>query len=157
MVFIAILVDSLQLARKMLNGREAGASRSANRRISTRGDQQLPGRYSFSGMVQNIDILDYIQFLMISGIRTILELRLLRGPTSRLFIGDGRILHAESGQLDGEEAFYRCLQAEGGIFIHVPWNEPGTRTIEASGEFLLLQAARRRDDRLSGAAHNEPI
>jgi hypothetical protein len=120
-------------------------------------NQQLPGRYSFSGMIQNIDILDYIQFLMISGIRTILELRLRQGPTSRLFIDDGRILHAESGELDGEEAFYRCLQADGGIFIHVPWSEPGTRTIEASWEFLLLQAARKRDERLSGAAHEVSI
>jgi hypothetical protein len=120
-------------------------------------NQQSPGRHFFSGMVQNIDILDYIQFLMTSGTKTILELRLRRGPKSRLFIDDGRILHAESGELFGEEAFYRCLQSEGGIFTHIPWSEPETRTIEASGEFLLLQAARRRDERLSGAAHDERI
>jgi|GEM_PF-5883742 len=120
-------------------------------------NRQLRERYFFSGMVQNIDILDYVQFLMMSGIRTILELRLRRGPRSRLFIDDGRILHAVSGELDGEEAFYRCLQSEGGIFTHIPWSEPGTRTIEASGEFLLLQAARRRDERLSRAAHDEPV
>lgn len=120
-------------------------------------NQQSAGRYFFSGMVQNIDILDYIQFLMMSGIRTILELRLRRGPTSRLFIDDGRILHAVSGELDGEEALYRCLQSEGGIFTHIPWSEPETRTIEAPGQFLLLQAARRRDERLSGAARDERI
>ena len=119
-------------------------------------NRQSRGRCFFSGMVQNIDILDYIQFLMMSGIRTILELRLLRGPKSRLFIDAGQILHAESGELDGEDAFYRRLQSDGGIFTHIPWSEPGTRTIEVSGEFLLLQAARRRDEKLSAAAHEEP-
>jgi hypothetical protein len=120
-------------------------------------NRQSAGRYFFSGMVQNIDILDYIQFLMMSGIKTVLELRLLRGPLSILFIGDGRVLHAESGELTGEDAFYRCLQSDGGIFTHVQWTEPRERTIEAPGEFLLLQAARRRDERLSEDTHNQPI
>jgi hypothetical protein len=118
---------------------------------------QSAGRHFFSGMVQNIDILDYIQFLMMSGITTILELRLRKGPTSRLYIDGGQILHAVSGELDGEEAFYRCIQSDGGIFTHIPWSEPGERTIEAPAEFLLLQAVRRRDERFSAASYDEPI
>lgn len=109
----------------------------------------MKARYSFSGMIHNIDILEYVQFLIMIGARTILELRLRRGPTSKLFIDQGRILHAISGELDGEDAFYRCVQSEGGVFTHFPWAEPQMRTIEASGDFLLLEAARRRDEKLA--------
>jgi hypothetical protein len=130
---------------------------SSSSNILDERNQQSAGRHFFSGMVQNIDILDYIQFLMMIGSRTILELRLRQGPTSRLFIDNGRILHAVSGELDGEEAFYRCIQSDGGIFTHIPWSEPGERTIEAPGDFLLVQAALRRDERLFGHAHDEPI
>jgi len=106
-------------------------------------------RHSFSGMIYNIDILEYIQFLIMIEARTILELRLRRGPKSQLFIDHGQILHAICGNLDGEDAFYRCIQSEGAIFTHFPWAEPAMRTIEASGDFLLHEAARRRDERLS--------
>ena len=41
----------------------------------------MKGRHSFSGMIYNIDILEYIQFLIMIEARTILELRLRRGPT----------------------------------------------------------------------------
>ncbi len=100
-------------------------------------------------MIHNIDILEYLQFLIMIGARTVLELRLRRGPKSKLFIDHGRILHAICGDLDGEAAFYRCVQSDGGVFTHFPWAEPAMRTIEASGDFLLLEAARRRDKKLS--------
>ncbi len=103
---------------------------------------------SFSGMIHNIDILEYIQFLIMTGARTILQLRLRRGPTSRLFIDHGQILHATSGELDGEDAFYNLVQSEGGVFTHLPWNEPAARTINQPSDFLLLEAARRRDEKL---------
>jgi hypothetical protein len=109
----------------------------------------MKGRNDFSGMIHNIDILEYVQFLIMIGARTILELQLRRGPKSKLFIDHGHILHAVSGDLDGEDAFYRCVQSEGGVFMHFPWTEPVMRTIEASGDFLLFEAARRRDERLS--------
>ena len=107
-------------------------------------------RYLFSGMVKDIDILDYLHFLLTSTSKTVLEVQLEEGSISRLFIDKGRILHATSGHLEGEEAFYCCTQSTGGVFTHLPWEEPEERTIRRSGDFLLLEAARRRDERSAG-------
>jgi hypothetical protein len=50
------------------------------------------------------------------------------------------------GDLEGEEALYRCLGFSGGSFSSLPWREPERVTINKPGELLLLEAARRRDE-----------
>jgi len=113
------------------------------------GKRRLPGRknrYLYSGKVEGIDILDYIQFMLIEGMRAVLEVRPRDGMPCSLFIDEGKVLHAVSEEMEGEEALYRCIQSKGGKFAHLAWRAPEKTTIKKDGMQLLLEAARRRDE-----------
>ena len=103
-------------------------------------------RFMFSGRVECVDILDYIQFVLMDGRRAVMEVESMNGSQCRLYIDGGQVLHAQSGDLEGEEAFYQCIQYQGGEFSHLPWTEPERISIEQRGTFLLLEAARKRDE-----------
>jgi hypothetical protein len=102
--------------------------------------------YSFSGSVENVDLLDYLQWMLIDCRQTVLEVRSSDQRTFRLFINAGKVAHATNGELEGEEAFYQCIQLNGGEFVHLDWTEPEKTTIEKNGTALLFEAARRRDE-----------
>ncbi len=63
-----------------------------------------------------------------------------------MFLSDGLVVHAECGILQGEQALYRCLRFKEGTFKHLPWEEPEQVTINKPGEFLLMEAVRKRDE-----------
>jgi hypothetical protein len=102
--------------------------------------------YSFSGRIEDIDILDYIQFLLTEGGRALLEVTPKDGRPCMLFVDCGEVLHAVNGSLEGEEAFYHCMQFKGGEFAQHPWVEPRQVTVGRPGMSLLVEAARRRDE-----------
>ena len=64
----------------------------------------------------------------------------------QIFIKDGAIIHAEYGQLQGEIALYGLLGLSGGEFRLLAYTEPSRRTISDQYEFLLMEAARLRDE-----------
>jgi len=96
--------------------------------------------------VEGVDILDYIQWMLIECRQTVLEIRPLNGMPYRLFLDDGKVLHAKCMEMEGEEAFYRCVRSARGEFAHLPWSAPEKITIEKAGMQLLFEAARRRDE-----------
>ncbi|MFC1834956.1 response regulator [Thermodesulfobacteriota bacterium] len=100
----------------------------------------------FSGKVAGVDILEYLQFMLLTGKKTILEVRSQGGYACKLFLNDGNVVHADDGKLEGEDAFYKCLSAEGGTFSNLAWSDPGKTTIAKPGEMLLFEAARKRDE-----------
>jgi len=104
----------------------------------------------FWGTVDGVDILEVVQLLLLNGRKVLLSLQSSQGPNSLLHLRDGRIVHASHGELDGVEAFYASMNLIGGEFRTLPWSEPPQETIDAPSEFLLLEAARRRDDPGSG-------
>jgi hypothetical protein len=71
----------------------------------------------------------------------------------RIYIEDGNIIHAAGANLTGEPALQRLLALPGGSFELVPFEQPPERTIEGQWEFLLMEAARVRDE---GAAQAAP-
>jgi hypothetical protein len=97
-------------------------------------------------MVEGIDILDYVQWVLLDGRTTILEIRYPEATSCRLYFKEGQILHAVMGRQEGEEAFYLCVMCPSGIFSHFPWSDPEKRTIEKPGTQILFEAARRRDE-----------
>jgi len=105
---------------------------------------------SFSGSVEGIDIIEYLQFIMLSGKKMILEVTSNGSGCGTVYLSNGRVLHATCGDLDGEEAVYRCLGFRGGKFSHLPWRDPKKVTIDKPGEFLLVEAARKRDEQVGG-------
>ena len=64
----------------------------------------------------------------------------------QIYVCDGEIIHAESGQLQGEMALYGLLGLTGGEFSLQPFTEPPRRTVSGQYEFLLMEAARLRDE-----------
>lgn len=100
----------------------------------------------FSGIIDQIDILDYVQLLMLTGRQIVVEILCRNGQRARLFMSDGQVCHAQCGDLEGEEAFYRCVGFTGGSFVNLPWSEPEKTTVTKPGDYLLMEAARRRDE-----------
>src|SRR5207237_578408 len=77
----------------------------------------------------------------------VLDLEVFTGKVrGRVFVCDGDIVHAESGNLQGEVALYGLLGLRGGEFNLRPFSEPPTRTISGHYEFLLMEAARLVDE-----------
>jgi ActR/RegA family two-component response regulator len=107
-------------------------------------------RSSFSGTVEGVDIIEYVQFVMLGGRKTVLEVTSSLGTRGRLFLADGNIIHADCGVLQGEPALYRCLCFKEGNFSHEAWEDPESVTINKPGEFLLMEAIRKRDEAWAG-------
>lgn len=105
-----------------------------------------PARSSFTGTVEEVDIIEYLQFLILGGRKTVLEITSSIGTAGRLYLADGTVMHAECGVLRGEQALYRCLCFKDGTFAHLPWTEPEQVTIGKPGDFLILEAVRKRDE-----------
>jgi ActR/RegA family two-component response regulator len=101
---------------------------------------------AFAGSIDQIDILDYLQLMILTGRQVVLDVRATDGRHGVVFIYNGEIIHAISDDLEGEEALYRCLGFEGGTFSNLPWRDPEAVTIRKPGDFLLMEAARKRDE-----------
>jgi hypothetical protein len=68
------------------------------------------------------------------------------GAKGFVFVDKGKISHAICEDLQGESALYKCMTFEAGSFSSQPWQGPKTVTIDKPGQFLLIEAARKRDD-----------
>ncbi len=68
------------------------------------------------------------------------------GGVGQIYLAEGAIVHARIGDRAGEEAFHFLLGLRGGEFRVESFREPEQRTIDAPWEFLLMEAARKRDE-----------
>lgn len=106
----------------------------------------------FTGMLRRVGLQDILQLECLARSSVVLEVR--AGENRGLiFVKDGQIIHAEVGEQEGEMAFNRLLALGGGEFEMRPWTEPPRSSISGSWEFLLMEAARARDEQ--GAS--EPV
>lgn len=108
--------------------------------------QKATGHSSFSGRIEGIDLLEYLQLLILNGRKLVLEINPREGSKGMIFVTKGEICHAECGNVEGEEALYKCLTFKGGSFSSHAWRDPEKVTIKRPAQFLLIQAARRRDE-----------
>jgi CheY-like chemotaxis protein len=106
---------------------------------------------AFSGNIDKIDILDYLQLMMLTQRQVVLEVASRDGGNGLIFIDRGEVKHATCESLEGEEALFKCLCFEGGSFLNLPWTEPDKITIKKPGDFLLMEASRKRDEAREGA------
>jgi Domain of unknown function (DUF4388) len=152
-VFRKLLTAGL-ISQRELNARRIGYEETVDLSglftVQEEGSGLIPQKkkteYSYSGMVEGIDILDYIQWILLDRRQTILEIRLPNRTSCKVYLKEGQILHAINGELEGEEALYSSMMFPSGKFVHLGWTEPDRKTIEKPGTQLLLEAARRRDE-----------
>jgi CheY-like chemotaxis protein len=107
------------------------------------------GRYQpqegFRGVLRRVGLQDVLQMECLSRNSATLEIttKELRGL---IYILEGQIVHAEAGDRSGTEAFNFLMGLTGGEFAQKPYVNPPQQTITDSWEFLLMEAARKRDE-----------
>src|SRR5688572_18876969 len=106
----------------------------------------------FRGVLRRVGLQDVLQMECLSRNSALLEIttKELRGL---IYIYEGQVVHAEAGERHGPEAFNYLMGLTGGEFAQKPFVTPERRTITDSWEFLLMEAARTRDE----ASGGEPV
>ncbi|HAM70208.1 MAG TPA: hypothetical protein DCM86_01010, partial [Verrucomicrobiales bacterium] len=102
----------------------------------------------FQGVLRRVGLQDVLQMECLARSSVILEIS-ARGQTGQIFIERGSIIHARVDELKGEAAFNHLLSFQGGQFNLKGFTEPEERSISGSWEFLLMEAARNRDEVLN--------
>lgn len=106
----------------------------------------------FRGIMRQVGLQDVLQMECLGVKSSILEVFTSR-VRGRIYIHDGSVVHAEKGPLQGEVALYSLLALRGGGFNLLPFTEPAQRSIQGQWEFLLMEAARLKDE---GGLPEEP-
>ncbi len=99
----------------------------------------------FRGIMQRVALGEVLQMECLSRKSSVLVVA-TGNRRGEIYICDGEIIHAQSGQLQGEMALYGLLALTGGEFTLQPFTEPVRRTISGQYQFLLMEAARLRDE-----------
>ena len=100
----------------------------------------------FHGTITAIRLADLLQIGCLS--RSNLNIEIYSaGNQGNIHIGSGRILHAHTSGVEGEEAFMKILGWERGRFITRPFTPSGPVSINRPVEHLLLQWHQRQDER----------
>src|SRR6266545_1922934 len=99
----------------------------------------------FQGVLRRVGLQDVLQMECLARGSSVLDISTAETHGS-VFVKDGQIIHAQIGELAGEEAFNHLLSLSGGQFNLKQFTEPPVRSISGSWEFLLMEAARKRDE-----------
>ncbi|MCI0745776.1 MAG: response regulator, partial [Verrucomicrobia subdivision 3 bacterium] len=99
----------------------------------------------FRGVLRRVGLQDVLQMECLSRNSSVLEVK-ARQIQGLIFIEAGQVVHAEVGQRMGEEAFNYLMGLSGGEFNLKPFSPPRAKTISIAWEFLLMEAARKRDE-----------
>jgi len=100
----------------------------------------------FHGVLERVGLEDVLQMECRSRHSLILEVTSAKGR-GKIFVCKGDLVHAECGTATGDLALEQLLGLEGGEFDHAAYTEPPQRSLKGSWEFLLMEAARKRDER----------
>jgi len=106
---------------------------------------RLQPEEGFRGVLRRVGLQDVLQMECLARSSSVLEISTNQARGS-VFVQDGQIVHAQVGELTGEEAFNHLMALAGGNFNLKPFTEPPARTISGSWEMLLMEAARKRDE-----------
>lgn len=109
----------------------------------------------FQGVLRRVGLQDVIQMECLGRNSSVLEVY-NDSVLGRIYIENGNIIHAAGGELTGEPALQKLLALPGGSFELVPFEPPPNPTISGPWEFLLMEAARVRDELASQAPPPPP-
>lgn len=104
--------------------------------------QQTEG---FHGVMRQVSLPDVLQLSCLSKQSIVLRIRAAE-TEGFIYVKDGNIIHAKCGQERGENAFNLLMTLAGGEFELQPFATPDEETINQSWEFLVMEAARKRDE-----------
>jgi hypothetical protein len=101
---------------------------------------------AFQGSLKELPLPDIIQLVSVSGKTGVFSLKRDGDSTGEIFLRGGHIVHAQIGDLAGEEAVYELAIWPEGDFVFTPGRETEHTTIQKSNTNLLMEAARRIDE-----------
>ncbi|HEU4735141.1 MAG TPA: DUF4388 domain-containing protein [Kofleriaceae bacterium] len=104
------------------------------------------GRTRFAGRVQDMPVVDVIQTIEISRKSGVIQFVGERGRQAAIYFRDGRVIDAEAGALQGEDAVYRLLTWNEGEFEVVFRTVRRREVITMSSQALLMEGMRRLDE-----------
>ena len=98
-------------------------------------------------------LTDALQLMNMAGKSQTICVRTEVGDEILIYLRDGEVVHAESKNLQGEEAFYKVVTLEGGEIESLPLPDDTPITINRPLAALILEGARLKDE--SEATRNE--
>lgn len=114
--------------------------------------QRLFAGGGWSGTVEDLSLSESLQLLVSTRKDKTLEVSSLPNRVGRIYLKEGQIVHAEAEGRRGLDAFFEILSWPSGGFTEIPTEAPAERTLHESTSWLLLEAARRKDEvELKGA------
>ncbi|HXJ71746.1 MAG TPA: response regulator [Candidatus Dormibacteraeota bacterium] len=99
----------------------------------------------FRGVLRRVGLQDVLQMECLARNSSILKIH-AANIHGLVYVKEGQIIHAQCGERTGEEAFNYLLGLAGGEFDVTTFADPPSRSITGSWEFLLMEAARKRDE-----------
>jgi hypothetical protein len=101
---------------------------------------EMPG---FSGIIEWIQLENVIQLICLAQMRLILEVK-SGDQRGEAFVSSSAVVHAQTAELQAEQAFLDILRWENGEFETRPLLEEVTPSINRPWEYLLIEAFRLR-------------
>ncbi len=108
----------------------------------------LDRKKGFQGKVIGLHLTDIIQMNCLGRLTTALAVS-QNEERGTIYMNQGEIVHAECGDKKGTDAFYTILRWQEGEFVFNTDVEPPAQTIYQSWEHLLIEAMRRKDEKLN--------
>ena len=105
----------------------------------------VSSKAGFRGVMQEVELQDVLQMECLNRKSSILVIS-TGDREGKVYIKEGEIVHAQIGQLQGEMALYGLLALPGGRFTLQPFTEPQRHSISGQYQFLLMEAARLKDE-----------
>ncbi|MDX2093604.1 MAG: DUF4388 domain-containing protein [Kofleriaceae bacterium] len=109
-------------------------------------EERKDGRTRFAGRVADMPVVDVIQTIEISRKSGVIQFVGDRGRQAAIYFRDGKVIDAEAGTLQGEDAVYRLLTWSEGEFEVVFRTVRRREVIAASSQGLLMEGMRRLDE-----------
>ncbi len=100
---------------------------------------------SFQGSLSDLPLSDIVQLVAVSGKTGMFSLT-RASEQGAVYLQNGQITHARTGDVEGEDAIYALALWTTGTFQFSPGVEIGKQTITRSNTNLLMEAARRSDE-----------
>ena len=115
-------------------------------RRQRRGFDEKKDGTRFAGRVTDMPVVDVIQTIEISRKSGVINFTGERGRQAAIYFRDGRVIDAEAGTLQGEDAVYRLLTWNEGEFEVMFRTVRRREVITASSQGLLMEGMRRLDE-----------
>jgi CheY-like chemotaxis protein len=116
------------------------------KRQRVRFEERKDGRTRFAGRVTDMPVVDVIQTIEISRKSGVIQFVGERGRQAAIYFRDGKVIDAEAGTLQGEDAVYRLLTWSEGEFEVVFRTVRRREVITTSSQGLLMEGMRRLDE-----------